>query len=176
VTSRSYLLNRSLGRRRPESPEECPLTPPVGWGSVAVNSGPKSVGNPSVAIRSNETLRASWWEGCSAHAAIDAISARVKTDHVVDTTESGLTIQYGSPAKFRLMGGLFTSRWFPLTAKVAVAEDGGAAEVEVVAIDRKDAHLADISIGRRERSIGEWSYISQFRRFCAELGGSGRDQ
>jgi hypothetical protein len=96
--------------------------------------------------------------------------------HVVDKTESGLTIQYGSPAKFRLMGGLFTSRWFPLTAQVTVTGVGDASEVEIVGIDQKGAYLADISMRRGERSIGERSYISQFQRVCAELGGSGHHQ
>ncbi len=129
-----------------------------------------------MAIHSYETRRASWREGCSAQAAIDTISARVKMGHVVDKTESGLTVQYGSPAKFRLMGGLFTSRWFPLTAQVTVTGDGDAAEVEVVGVDRKGAYLADISMRRGEQSIGERSYISQFHRVCAELGGSSHDQ
>jgi hypothetical protein len=128
-----------------------------------------------VAIPSYESQRASWREECSAHAALDAISARVKTGHVVDKTESGLTIQYGSPAKFRLMGGLFTSRWFPLTAQVTVTQDGDAAEVEVVGLDRKGAYLADISMRRGERSIGERSYVSQFQRVSAELDGSSHD-
>jgi hypothetical protein len=129
-----------------------------------------------VVVHSYETRRASWREGCSAQTAIDTIAARVKTGLVVDKTESALTIQYGSPAKFRLMGGLFTSRWFPLTAQVTVTGDGHASDVEVVGIDQKGAYLADISMRRGERSIGERSYISQFRRVCAELGGSSHDQ
>jgi hypothetical protein len=129
-----------------------------------------------VVVHSYETRRASWREGCSVQAAIDTIAARVKTGLVVDKTESALTIQYGSPAKFRLMGGLFTSRWFPLTAQVTVTGNGHASDVEVVGIDQKGAYLADISMRRGERSIGERSYISQFQRVCAELSGSSHDQ
>jgi hypothetical protein len=108
-----------------------------------------------VTVHSYETQRASWTERCSAQAAAKAVSGRVKTGRLVDKTEAGLTVEYGSPAKFRVMGGMLTSRWFPLTAEVTITGHGDTSEVEVVGTDQKGAYLADISIRRGERSIGK---------------------
>ena len=123
-------------------------------------------------VHSYETQRASWTEGCSAQDAVKTVSGRVKTGRLVDKTETGLTVEYGSPTKFRVMGGLFTSRWFPLMAQVTVTGHGDTSEVEVVGTDQKGAYMADISIRRGERSIAKRSFLSQFQRVCSELSGS----
>ena len=73
---------------------------------------------------------------------------------------------------FRLMGGLFSPRWFPLTAQVTVVGHEHGADVEVVGTDRKGWYLVAISGRRGERSIGEKTFIAQFQRRCTELSGS----
>ena len=126
--------------------------------------------------RTYEAQRASWTEDGSAEVAIQTISARVKRGRVVDQGDTALTVQYGSPAMFRLMGGLFTARWFPMTASVTAVGNDNRTAVEVVGADRKGPFLGDISIRRGERSIGEHAFIAQFQYACAELSGSGEDE
>ena len=125
-----------------------------------------------MAATTYEAQRVSWPEKGSAKAAIETIAARVKVGRLVERGDTGLTVQYGSPAMFRLMGGLITPRWFPMTASVTAVGNDNGAEVEVVGTDRKGPYLGDISVRRGERSIGERTFIAQFQRVCTELSGS----
>ena len=52
-------------------------------------------------------------------------------------SETELTVECGSSALFRLMGGIVTSRWFPMTATVSAIGNGDCAEAELVGYDRK---------------------------------------
>jgi hypothetical protein len=122
--------------------------------------------------RPYEDQRASWTEEGPTRATVHAISGRVKVGRIVDHTETSLTVQYGSSALFRLLGGLFTSQWFPLTARVTVSSDGDNVEVQVLGSDAKGPYLGDISVRKGEQSIGKRAFIDQFRRACAELSGS----
>ena len=119
-----------------------------------------------------EAQRASWTERESTNTVVRTIAARVKLGRVVEQGDTTLAVQYGSPAVFRLMGGLFTPRWFPLWVNVAVVANENNAEVEVIGTDRKGRYLYDISVRRGEQSMGERTFIAQFRRACNELSGS----
>lgn len=125
-----------------------------------------------MAVKTYEDQRAAWAEEGTAKAAIETIASRVKLGRLVAQSETGLTVQYGSPAMFRLMGGLFSPRWFPLTARVTVVDHGRMADVEVVGTDRKGWYLIAVSGRRGKRSIGERTFIAQFQRVFAELSGS----
>lgn len=126
--------------------------------------------------RTYEAQRASWTEDGSADAAIQTISARVKRGRVVEQTDIALTVQYGSPSMFRMVGGLFTARWFPMTARVTAVSNDNGTLIEVVGADRKGPYLGDISVHRGERPIGERTFIAQFKRACAELSGWGEEE
>jgi len=125
-----------------------------------------------VAVRTYEAQRAAWPEKGSAKTATEAVAARVKLGRLVAQGETGLTVQYGSPAMFRLMGGFFTPKWFPFTAQVTVGDHDHGADVEVVGTDSKGWYLVAISGRRGKRSIGEQAFIAQFQRVCTELSGS----
>lgn len=125
-----------------------------------------------MAVRAYEAQRASWIEQGSPAVVVEAIAARVKSGRVVERDDTTLTVQYGSPTMFRLMGGLFTPRWFPIWATLTVTANEKAGEVEVIGTDRKGRYLYGISLRRGERSLGERSFIAQFQRVCAELSRS----
>ena len=126
----------------------------------------------AVAVRTYEAQRAAWTEKGSAKAAIKTIAARVKLGRLVAQDETELSVRYGSPGMFRLMGGLFTPKWFPLTARVTAVDHDHGADVEVVCTDHKGWYLVAISGRRGERSIGEKTFDAQFKRVCTELSGS----
>ena len=71
---------------------------------------------------------------------------------------------------FRLMGGIFTPRWSPLTAQVTVTAQDHHAAVDVIAVDEKGTYLGDVSMRHGEVSIGERAFLNQFRTACLELG------
>jgi hypothetical protein len=73
---------------------------------------------------------------------------------------------------FRLMGGLFTSRWFPLWVEVAVVANESDSEVEVLGTDQKDRYMYEVSVRRGERSVGERTFNAQFQLACTELSGT----
>jgi hypothetical protein len=133
---------------------------------------PRPKKGAAVAVGDYEPKRASWTEGGAARAVIESIAARVRLGRVVNRGETGLTVRYGSPAMFRLMGSLFTPKWFPITAQVSVVEHDQNANVEVVGTDNEGWYLASVSGRRGEPSIGEKGFIAQFDRVCSELSGS----
>lgn len=120
--------------------------------------------------RKYDAQSASWTEEGSVDAVIEAISGRVKLGHVVDQNETGITVRYGSRTMFRLMGGIFTPRWSPLTAQVTVTAQDHHAAVDVIAVDEKGTYLGDVSMRHGEVSIGERAFLNQFRTACLELG------
>ena len=126
-----------------------------------------------MAVDEYEVRRASWTEEGSAKVVVENIAARVVLGTLVSQTENGLTVQYGSPGMFRLMGCIFTPKWFPLTAAVKVVEDGQMSKVEVVGSDDKGWYLAALSVSahRGKPSLGERGFIAQFQRVCVELSG-----
>jgi len=124
-------------------------------------------------VRAYDDQRASWSEGCPAEAAIQLIADRVTIGQLADRRELGLTVKYGSPAIYRLMGGLFTTRWVPVKVDVTVTPhtQGQSAAVEVVGGDEKGAYLFEASRRRGESSISERFFVAQFRHACIELSG-----
>jgi hypothetical protein len=141
----------------------------LGWLVTSTTETPEVA---AVAVKAYEAQRAAWPEKGTAKAAIETIASRVKLGRLVDQDETGLTVEYGSPAMFRLMGGLFTPKWFPLSAQVVVVGNDHGADVEVVGTDRKGWYLVGDSGRRGKRSLGEKVFIKQFRRVCTELSGS----
>ena len=124
-----------------------------------------------MAVRTYEAQCAAWTEKGPAKAAIETIAARIKQGQLIARDETGMTVRYGSPAMFRLMGGLFSPKWFPLTARVTVVDHDHGADVEVVGTDRKGWYLVAISGRRGEQSLGEKTFVAQFQRVCTELSG-----
>ena len=125
-----------------------------------------------MAVRAYDDQRARWTEVDSARSAICSISARVKAGRLVDQNETELTVEYGSPALFRLLGGIITCRWFPITVTVTAIDNGDSADVEVVGSDRRGPYLWEVSIRRGDPSIGRRSFTGQLTSACDELRGS----
>ncbi len=125
----------------------------------------------SMVVRAYDDQRASWSEGCPAEAATQLIADRVTIGQLTDRRELGLTVKYGSPVVYRLMGGLFTTRWVPVKVDVTVTPQGQSAAVKVVGGDEKGAYLFEASRRRGKSSISERFFVTQFRHACSELSG-----
>lgn len=118
-----------------------------------------------------EPRLAEWTEPGDSKTVIRTLSERLGSGRLIASDEEGLTAEYGSRKMYRLMGGMISTRWFPLRLRISVSDlEDQNTRIRVEAEDDEGPYLGDISVRRGQRSVGEAAFDKRFRSVCRDLG------
>jgi hypothetical protein len=101
---------------------------------------------------------------------METILSRLEKCRIVARADGAVIVKVGSRIMTRLIGAVFTVRWFPMQITLSAhASQAGPVELEMVAEADLGWYLFDVRWRRDGPHLGELALQKRFRQICKEL-------